>query len=62
MQNMPSQKPKILLIVDESLFSRLDDYRADLYRSEGGRILNRSQAIRRLIEEGLSKQEKKGKK
>ena len=59
---MPSQKPKILLIVDESLFGRLDDYRAELYRSEGGRILNRSEAIRRLIEEGLSKYGKKSKK
>ena len=59
---MSSQKPKILLIVDESLLIRLDDYRADLYRSEGGRILNRSEAIRRLIEEGLSKNEKKTKK
>ena len=40
---MPSKKPKILLIVDENLLERIDDFRFE------NRINTRSEAIRRLI-------------
>ena len=53
---MPSKKPKILLIVDDYLIERIDDYRYD------NRIPTRSEAMRRLIEESLKKYEKKAKK
>jgi len=53
---MPSKKPKILLVVDDELIERIDDYRYD------NRIPARSEAIRRLIEESLEKYEKKSKK
>lgn len=50
---MPTSKPKILLIVDEELLERIDDYRY------ANRIPARNEAIRRLIEESLKKYEKK---
>jgi len=50
---MPSKKPKILLIVDEDLLERIDDFRFE------NRINTRSEAIRRLIKESLNKYEKK---
>lgn len=50
---MPSDKPKILLLIDENLLKRVDDFRFD------NRINTRSEAIRRLIEESLKKYEKK---
>jgi len=53
---MPSKKPKILLVVDDELIERIDDYRYD------NRIPARSEAIRRLIEESLKRYEKKPKK
>jgi metal-responsive CopG/Arc/MetJ family transcriptional regulator len=46
---MPSDKPKILLLIDENLLKRVDDFRFD------NRINTRSEAIRSLIEEGLKK-------
>lgn len=52
---MPSQKPKILLIVDDDLIKRIDDFRFE------NRINSRSEAIRRLIKESLKKYEKKSK-
>ena len=52
---MPSNKPKILLIVDDELLNRIDDFRFD------NRINTRSEAIRRLIDEALRKYEKKDK-
>ena len=52
---MPSKKPKILLIVDEVLLKRIDDFRFE------NRINTRSEAIRRLIKESLIKYEKKSK-
>ena len=52
---MPSKKPKILLIVDEDLLERIDDFRFE------NRINTRSEAIRRLIKETLNKYEKKSK-
>jgi metal-responsive CopG/Arc/MetJ family transcriptional regulator len=53
---MPSKKPQILLVVDDDLFEKIDDYRFE------NRINSRSEAVRRLIEEGLKKQKKKPKK
>jgi metal-responsive CopG/Arc/MetJ family transcriptional regulator len=45
---MPSKKPQILLVVDEDLLVRIDDFRFD------NRINSRSEAVRRLIEKGLN--------
>ena len=53
---MPSKKPKVLLIVDEDLLRRIDDFRF------GNRINTRSEAIRHLIKDSLSRYEKKAKK
>jgi metal-responsive CopG/Arc/MetJ family transcriptional regulator len=50
---MPTEKPRILLTLDEKLIRRIDDFRFD------NRINARSEAIRRLIEESLKKYEKK---
>jgi metal-responsive CopG/Arc/MetJ family transcriptional regulator len=44
---MPSQKPKLLLVVDEDLINRIDDFRYE------NRIPSRAEAIRQLIELGL---------
>jgi hypothetical protein len=52
-KHMPSEKPKILLIVDDQLIERIDDFRFS------NRINTRSEAIRRLIDEALKKYEKK---
>ncbi len=52
---MPTEKPKILITFDEDLLKRIDDYRFE------NRINSRSEAIRRLIEEALSKVAKKKK-
>ena len=52
---MATQKPQILLTVDEALLERIENFRY------GNRIPHRSEAIRRLVEEGLTKYEKKGK-
>ena len=53
---MPSDKPKVLLIVDEDLLRRIDDYRYE------NRIPARNEAIRRLIVESLERYEKKAQK
>lgn len=50
---MPSQKPKVLLIVDEELLERIDDYRYE------NRIPARNEAIRRLLDEALKRYEEK---
>jgi metal-responsive CopG/Arc/MetJ family transcriptional regulator len=52
---MPSNKPKILLIVDDDLLKRIDDFRFE------NRIGARAEAIRRLIDEALKKYEKQPK-
>lgn len=52
---MPSKKPKVLLILDEDLLERIDDYRYE------NRIPARNEAIRRLIEESLERYKKKKK-
>lgn len=49
---MATQKPQILLTIDDNLLRRIDDFRFDT------RVNSRSEAIRQLIEEGLKKQEK----
>ena len=53
---MPTEKPKILITLEDSLLTRIDDFRF------GNRINSRSEAIRRLIEEALKHYEKKEKK
>ena len=53
---MPTDKPKIIFIADDELLERLDDFRFE------NRINSRSEAIRRLIDEGLKKYEKPKKK
>ena len=50
---MATKKPQLLLTVDEKLLERIEDFR---YES---RIPSRSEAMRRLIEEGLKQFEKK---
>jgi len=47
MSTMPTEKPKIIFVMEEDLLKRIDDFRF------GNRINSRSEAIRRLIEEGL---------
>jgi metal-responsive CopG/Arc/MetJ family transcriptional regulator len=52
---MPTEKPKIIFVAEQKLLERLDDFRFE------NRINSRSEAIRRLIDEGLKKYEKKTK-
>ena len=52
---MATDKPKVLLILDEDLLKRIDDYRYE------NRIPARNEAIRRLIIESLKKYEGKSK-
>lgn len=49
MSSMPADKPKIIFAMEEDLLKRIDDYRFE------NRVNSRSEAIRRLIEEGLKK-------
>ena len=49
---MPSDKPKILFVMDKELMERIDDYRFN------NRVNSRSEAVRQLIETGLKKSEK----
>ena len=51
---MPTENPKIIMVMKEDLIRRIDDFRF------GNRINSRSEAIRLLIEGGLkaSKAEK----
>lgn len=44
---MPSDKPKILFVMDKELLNQIDDFRFD------NRINSRSEAVRQLIEAGL---------
>lgn len=53
---MPSDKPKILFVVDDELLARIDDYRY------ANRIPSRAEAIRRLVEASLAAAEKPPKK
>ena len=52
---MSNNKHKILLIFDEDLLKRIDDYRYE------NRIPARAEAIRRLLDEALEQYEKKTK-
>lgn len=45
--NMPTNKPKILLILDEDMLEKIEDFRFS------NRIPSRAEAIRKLIDEGL---------
>ena len=49
---MTTDKPQILLTIGKGLLKRVEDFRY------GNRIPTRSEAIRRLIEEGLKRYEK----
>jgi metal-responsive CopG/Arc/MetJ family transcriptional regulator len=53
---MPTEKPKIILVMKDDLLKRIDDFRFE------NRVNSRSEAVRRLMEEGLKKYEKKSKK
>jgi hypothetical protein len=46
---MATKKPQVLLTLDEKLLERIEDYRYE------NRIPTRSEAMRRLIKEGLKK-------
>jgi metal-responsive CopG/Arc/MetJ family transcriptional regulator len=50
---MPTDKPRIMVVVEEELLEDLDDYR----RSQK-QIPSRSEAIRQLLKEGLKKHKK----
>jgi len=52
---MSSEKPRIIFVADKELLKALEDYRWD-------NRLSRSQAIRKLLREGLEKHSKKRKK
>ncbi|MDA3896773.1 MAG: ribbon-helix-helix domain-containing protein [Desulfobacteraceae bacterium] len=44
---MPSKKPKLLLVIDEELLQKVDDYRFE------NRISSRAEAVRQLMKRGL---------
>ena len=46
---MATDKPKVLLILDDELLERIDDYRYE------GRIPSRNEAIRRLLNDALDR-------
>jgi metal-responsive CopG/Arc/MetJ family transcriptional regulator len=50
---MATDKPKVLLILDEDLLKRIDDYRYE------NRIPARTEAIRKLIDDSLKRWGKK---
>jgi len=50
---MATDKPRILLTVDDNLLKRVDDFRFE------NRINTRSETLRRLLEEALAQYEKK---
>jgi len=50
---MPTDKPLILITLDEELMERIQDYRF------GNRIETRSEAIRQLLDKALKDYEKK---
>lgn len=53
---MPSDKPKILFVMEKELLKRIDDFRFN------NRINSRSSAVRQLIEAGLATTKPKSKK
>jgi metal-responsive CopG/Arc/MetJ family transcriptional regulator len=48
---MPTEKPRILITIEDDLLEKINDFRFD------NRINSRSEAIHRLIEEGLKASE-----
>jgi len=52
---MATDKPKVLLILEQDQLKRIDDFRYE------NRIPSRNEAIRQLIEEGLKRYNKKNK-
>jgi len=56
MSFMPTEKPKIILVMENDLITRIDDFRFE------NRVNSRSAAIRRLITEALEKYQKQDKK
>jgi metal-responsive CopG/Arc/MetJ family transcriptional regulator len=44
---MPTEKPKVLITLEDDLLQRIEDFRY------GNRIPSRAEAVRKLIEEGL---------
>jgi len=52
---MPTEKPKIILVMEDDLLKRIDDYRFE------NRVNSRSEAIRQLIEAGIEAWAKKPK-
>jgi metal-responsive CopG/Arc/MetJ family transcriptional regulator len=53
---MPTEKPKILVVVNDDLIERLDNY-----RRHSKRIPSKSEAVRTLLDEALKEFEKKRK-
>ena len=53
---MPTAKPKILVVVDDDLLERLDNF-----RRHSKRIPSKSEAVRNLLDESLKEYEKKRK-
>ena len=49
---MATEKPRILITVDEELLKDIDDFRYE------NRIPTRSEAVRRLVKEGLKTSKK----
>jgi metal-responsive CopG/Arc/MetJ family transcriptional regulator len=47
MSFMPTKKPKLIMVMEDELLTRIDDFRFE------NRINSRSEAIRQLIEVGL---------
>lgn len=50
---MPTEKPKILITVDNDLFKEIEDFRFD------NRVQTRSEAVRILVKEGLKRLKEK---
>ena len=51
-RNMPTKKPRTVLILEVDLLKQIDDFRYE------NRIPTRSEAIRQLVKEGLKKYRK----
>jgi len=49
---MPTEKPRIILVMEEDLMQRIEDFRYE------NRIPTRSEAVRQLIKRGLPKSKK----
>ena len=50
---MPSDKPKLLLVIEKELLEKVDDYRFD------NRIPSRAEAVRELLRKGLEAETQK---